>query len=48
MLNLDLQSQKVRLKATPTIAVEEKLELKGLWSLLSSKLRQLPIIKSLS
>lgn len=33
VLNLDLQSQKVRLKVAPTVAAEEELELKGLWSL---------------
>lgn len=41
-----LQSQKVRFGVTPTIAAEEQLEWKGLWSLLSSELPHLLIIKS--
>lgn len=36
----------MRFRVTPTIAAEEQLELKGLWSLLSSELPHLLIIKS--
>lgn len=40
------KSKRVRLKVTPSVAPEEKLELKGHWSLPGSEQPYLPMIKS--